>query len=285
MPVGTLGGVRGPGHAANPRPPDDPRSGHDHLTHRRRAPGSAPVTDTSGGPDPRDERLFPLLTDDQRAAVAASAETREFAVGDVLFEQGVTDAPFIVLTAGRVEFFDRQPDGDRFINTLLPGTFIGDVAIFTGEPTIAACVAAEPSEALVMSRDDLRRLTADRPDVADLVLSTMSTRREWLEGRGYGQARVFGNRWSAEAFAVRDLLGRNQVPHRWVDVDADAEDAALLSSLGVRAEDLPVVVDSTAVLHRPDVPISRGAPPCRPGGSARCCRAATRSRRCAGRTA
>ena len=210
-------------------------------------------TETTEGPDPHDERLFPLLTDDQRAAIADYADARSFAVGDVLFEQGVTDAPFIVLTSGRVEFFDRQPDGDRFINTLLPGTFIGDVAIFTGEPTIAACVAAEPSEALLMSRDDLRRLTADRPHVADLVLSTMSTRREWLEGHGYGQARVFGHRTSAAAFAVRDLLGRNSVPHRWVDVDADRDDAALLSSLGVGPDDLPVLVDSTAVLHRPSV--------------------------------
>ncbi len=171
------------------------------------------------------------------------------------------DDTFFVLHSGRVEFFYRGPDGDRFINTLLPGTFIGDLSIFTGEPTIAACIAAEPSRALVMSREALRQLTADRPDVADLLLSTMIARREWLEGNGYGQSRVLGTRWSREAFAIRELLGRNLVPYRWVDVEAGASagsaeavgDSLLLDALGYTAGDTPVLVEGTSVLRRPDV--------------------------------
>ena len=184
---------------------------------------------------------------------------RAYAAGDVLYEQGTREAPFIVLRSGRVEFFDRGPDGDRYVATLLPGTFIGDLDVFTGEPTLVACVAVEDCRALVMTREDLRRLTADRPDVADLLLTTMIARRDWLEGNGYGQCRVLGTRWSREAFEIRELLGRNLVPYRWVDLAARSGDAAaegealLLEALGVSAADLPVLVEGMSVLRRPDL--------------------------------
>lgn len=200
-----------------------------------------------------------MIGSEQLDAIAERAVGRAYAAGDVLYEHGAREAPFIVLLSGRVEFFDRGPDGDRFVATLLPGTFIGDLDIFTGEPTLVACVAAEDSRALVMSRGDLRRLTADRPDVADLLLTTMITRRDWLEGNGYGQCRVLGTRWSREAFEIRELLGRNLVPHRWVDVSAPAGDTAsgghavLLEALGVAAADLPVLVEGMSVLRRPDL--------------------------------
>ncbi|MGH7631174.1 MAG: response regulator, partial [Gemmatimonadales bacterium] len=44
--------------------------------------------------------------------------------------------------------------------------------------------------------------------------------------------RVIGNRWSPRAHAVRDFLGRNLVPFRWLDVESSAEAVALLDALG-----------------------------------------------------
>jgi thioredoxin reductase (NADPH) len=181
--------------------------------------------------DPTDERLFPLLDERHLALIDQVAQRRSLAAGEVVFEHGVRDAPFVVLVEGRLEFHDRGPDGDRFITDLLPGTFVGDLSIFTGEPTIAECRAGVPSVVLVLDRPGLQALTAQHPDLGDLLLGTMALRREWLEGRGFGQVRVLGTRSSAEAFTIRDLLARNLIPHRWVDVETAGEDAAALAGL------------------------------------------------------
>ncbi len=55
--------------------------------------------------------------------------------------------------------------------------------------------------------------------------------------------RVIGNRWSPRAHAVRDFLGRNLVPFRWLDIESSPEAADLLAALGGRDRaTLPVVL-------------------------------------------
>lgn len=204
-------------------------------------------------PDPDDPALFPRLTEAQLEQVAELAEVQSLSAGDVLFEQGQRDAPFYVIQRGSVDFFDRRPEGDRYFAKCVAGTFVGDLAMFTGEPTIAACVAAEKTTALVMPREHLRQLVAGSADLGDLILRTMTARREWLEGHGFGQIRLIGSRWSRDAFAVRDLLQRNLIPFHWHELETDPESELLLETLGIGAESCPVLVRTDGVLRAPTV--------------------------------
>jgi thioredoxin reductase (NADPH) len=63
--------------------------------------------------------------------------------------------------------------------------------------------------------------------------------------------RVIGYRWSPEAHAVRDFLARNQVPYKWLDVEAEPEAAQLLNSAGLDKSALPVAIyaDGGAQAH------------------------------------
>jgi len=158
-----------------------------------------------------------------------------------------------VIESGSVDFFDRRPEGDRYFAKCVAGTFVGDVAMFTGEPTIAACVAAELTSVFVMPRYRLRQLVAEAADLGDLILRTMTARREWLEGHGYGQVRLIGSRWSREAFGLRDLLQRNLIPFHWHELESDAESQMLLDALGVGREETPVLVRTQGVLRNPTV--------------------------------
>ncbi|MGH7629062.1 MAG: response regulator, partial [Gemmatimonadales bacterium] len=55
--------------------------------------------------------------------------------------------------------------------------------------------------------------------------------------------RVIGNRWSPRTHAVRDFLGRNLVPFRWLDIESSSEAADLLAALGgPDGASLPVVL-------------------------------------------
>jgi thioredoxin reductase (NADPH) len=54
--------------------------------------------------------------------------------------------------------------------------------------------------------------------------------------------RVVGNQWSPRSTEVRDFLGRNFVPHQWLNVETDDEAKQLLTTAGGDASALPLVV-------------------------------------------
>ena len=157
----------------------------------------------------------------------------------------------LVVERGRVRVLDRKPGKDVWVADADAGTFLGDIATFTGEPAIAECVADEPTDVIAFDRAALRAMLASWPELAELVLRTMMARREWHEANGYGVLRLIAPRGSRRAFEVRDLLERNLIPVRWYDVDTDAESAAMLDWLQIPREETPVLVRNTAVLRNP----------------------------------
>jgi thioredoxin reductase (NADPH) len=54
--------------------------------------------------------------------------------------------------------------------------------------------------------------------------------------------RVIGNRWSPRSNEIRDFLGRNFVPHQWLNVETDETAKQLLQTMNAGAESLPIVV-------------------------------------------
>jgi thioredoxin reductase (NADPH) len=92
-------------------------------------------------PDLDDEVLFPRLTDAKLEWFAERGEPRTFEPSEVLYEHAQRDAPFYVLVNGLVEFIDRKPGKNVVVGQADSGTFLGDIAMFTGEPTISACIA------------------------------------------------------------------------------------------------------------------------------------------------
>jgi thioredoxin reductase (NADPH) len=202
-------------------------------------------------PDLHDELMFPRMSAAKLERLASHGTPRSFAPGDVLYEQGVRDAPFMVIVQGRVRLLDRKPGKDIWIAVADAGTFLGDIATFTGEPAIAECVAEEPTDVIAFDRPELRRMLAAWPEMAEGVLRTMMARREWHERSGHGVMRLIAPRGSRRAFDVRDLLERNLIPVHWYDVDADEESAAMLEWLRIPREETPVLVRTTSVLRNP----------------------------------
>jgi thioredoxin reductase (NADPH) len=54
--------------------------------------------------------------------------------------------------------------------------------------------------------------------------------------------RVIGNRWSPRSNEIRDFLGRNFLPHQWLNIETDETAKQLLKTANVEASSLPVVV-------------------------------------------
>ena len=202
-------------------------------------------------PDLADGVLFPRLSDTKLAWLGKRGRRRTVAPGEVLYEHAVRDAPFFVIERGLVEFIDRKPGKDVYIAQADSRTFIGDIAVFTGEPTISACVAVESTDVIEFDRAKLREMVARWPEFGEHIFATLLERRAWHEARGHGVMRLIAPRGSRRAFEVRDLLERNLLPVRFFDVDTDADSAALLKWLDIPRSETPVLVHATDVMRNP----------------------------------
>ncbi len=203
--------------------------------------------------DPDDPTLFPRLTPEQIGYLGEIGTHQTFARGDLVFEHGQRETPLYVVLSGALDIIDQAPEGDRYFTQCREGTFAADISMFTGEPTLAAGFAAEPTSLVALPPEDVRRVVATAAELGDLLLRTMVTRREWLQGRGLGQQRLIGSRWSGEAFAVRELLERNLVPFTWHDLATDEESRVLLDGLGIEDAECPVLVRSDSVIRQATV--------------------------------
>jgi thioredoxin reductase (NADPH) len=72
---------------------------------------------------------------------------------------------------------------------------------------------------------------------------------DWKSGYrpGFDGPRVVGNRWSPQSHAIRDFLGRNQIPFQWIDLDAAGSEGPALVDRATQAQGgerprLPLVV-------------------------------------------
>ena len=203
-------------------------------------------------PDLGDDVMFPRMSAAKVDKLLLMGGTRRsFAAGETLYSQGQRDAPFLVIERGRVKVLDRKPGKDVWVAEADAGTFLGDIATFTGEQAIAECVAEEATDVIAFDRPALRAMLASWPEMAEVILRAMLARREWHEQNGYGVARLIAARGSRRAFEVRDLLQRNLIPVRWYDVDTDPDSAMMLDWLQIPREETPILVRNTTVMRNP----------------------------------
>jgi thioredoxin reductase (NADPH) len=88
--------------------------------------------------------------------------------------------------------------------------------------------------------------------LGDVILRAYLLRREMLIGLGAG-LKIVGSRFDPRTRRLREFAARNRLPHRWVDLEKDADADALLRSLGVSAQETPVVIWGEEVLRNPSV--------------------------------
>jgi len=75
------------------------------------------------------------------------------------------------------------------------------------------------------------------PAIDDLLSSWQAEYRPEVTG-----IRLIGHQWSPQSTEIRDFLGRNFVPHQWLNVETDEDAKQLLTTTGVECSSLPIVV-------------------------------------------
>ena len=122
--------------------------------------------------------IFAPLSKEQLAALARLVVQRQFARDQVLIREGDTDAALYIVVSGQVSVTKRGAAGgaDLHLQTLGPGSFVGEMALLDGSPRSATVTALVTTECLVLTRWVFNTTLRSDPLIAVAMLPVLSRR-------------------------------------------------------------------------------------------------------------
>ena len=116
--------------------------------------------------------LFAQCSKGELQEIAAIADEIDIAEGKELTTEGSPGREFFVIIEGTASV---AQDGDQ-INDLGRGDFFGEVALVKDTPRTATVTATSPVRALVITRQNFKRLIEQQPDIERTVLKALVDR-------------------------------------------------------------------------------------------------------------
>ena len=195
---------------------------------------------------------YPRLSEERIRMLSGYGSRRPTSRGELLIVEGRPDEAFIVVLSGRVAIVKAfgTPE-QQIVRVHGPGRFLGELGLLTGQVAFFTAIVLDPGEVLEVPTDRLRECLLRDPAFGDEILRAYLIRRTLAIGEGHG-FRIVGSRFSADTRRLREFAARNRLPHRFVDLESDADAESLLRALGITPAETPVVVWRDKVLRNPD---------------------------------
>jgi thioredoxin reductase (NADPH) len=167
---------------------------------------------------------------------------QEIAPGDVLFDVGDETYDLIVVLDGEVEIVGNADQAaDTAIVTYRPGQFTGEIGLLTGQRAFLAAVAMTQGRILRVPAARVREIMAQEAGLSELILRTFLIRHANLTSMGAGLT-LIGSRFDSDTRRILEVLSRNRLTSRWLDLEGSPEAEAMLRELDVPVEALPIVI-------------------------------------------
>lgn len=208
------------------------------------APAAVPAT-SAPSTDARLAAIFPVLTDEQIARVAACGTPRAVKAGEVLIEVEETSARFYVVIRGGLEVVrpaDAGGEVEEVLVTYRPGQFTGEVNLLSGRPSLVQVRAREDGEVIEIANDRLVELVQTDPELSEILMRAFILRRAEMVAKGHGDVVLAGSTLCSGTMRIREFLTRNGHPHTFIDLDHDEGVQQLLDDLRIGVADMPVVI-------------------------------------------
>ena len=120
-------------------------------------------------------KLFELLSEEDREALAAVVDSIHVAAEQTLFEAGHPGESLFVVRSGEVELFIRDNTGQKIVLTnAVEGDLFGELALLDRGARTATAIALTDSELLELDREDLLLLFQRHPDSAVSMLAAVT---------------------------------------------------------------------------------------------------------------
>ncbi|HQE94010.1 MAG TPA: cyclic nucleotide-binding domain-containing protein [Anaerolineae bacterium] len=121
--------------------------------------------------------LFQNLKKHQLQSLARIFIDRKCAAGEVIVPQGRDGYGFFIVVSGHAEAVREKADGSKtVVNTFGPGDFFGEVALLDSGPRTASVVATEPTECLILPRENFLGVLRRDGDMAVDIMVELAKR-------------------------------------------------------------------------------------------------------------
>ena len=120
--------------------------------------------------------LEPKLTDEQIGALLPYGTELSLDAGDYLFDESAAVDSFYVMLEGEVRISRLEGAEEIQLATHHHGDFTGGLVVLTGRRSIHRARAAVPSRVLEIDSETFRRVSVEKPDVADVFISVLARR-------------------------------------------------------------------------------------------------------------
>jgi thioredoxin reductase (NADPH) len=186
--------------------------------------------------------MFPTLTPQQIARIAAHGVVRTVTRGETLIEAADPVVPFFVVTAGEIQVIRPSSLGDTLLAIHGPGKFTGEANMILGRRSLARAWVTESGEVIELTREQLLALVQTDSEIGDIVMRAYIYRRLELATLGIGDVVLVGSVHSAGTLRIKEFLTRNGHPFGYLDLDRDPDVQALLDRFHVSVADVPFLI-------------------------------------------
>src|SRR5436190_11973052 len=120
-------------------------------------------------------KMFELLNEDDRVALAAVVDELKVPVGHTLFQAGDPGDSLFIVQSGQIELFIKDTAGQRIVlTTAESGDMFGELAMLDSGSRTATALALTECDVLVLDRDDLILLFQRKPEAALHMMAALS---------------------------------------------------------------------------------------------------------------
>src|ERR1044071_4811587 len=119
--------------------------------------------------------LFTGLSTETTALLEAGIQKRSFRRGEVIFHKGDPGSSMYLIVEGQVKIVLPSDAGEEaLLGVLDKGDFFGELSLIDGQPRSATIIASEPTETIMIHRDDFLKIIHASPAVAVDMLRVLA---------------------------------------------------------------------------------------------------------------
>jgi thioredoxin reductase (NADPH) len=196
------------------------------------------------------EQIFPKLTPAQIDRIAVHGHMRAMELGEVLYEQGDSAAPFFVVVSGELEVVRPSGTVETLVTVHSSGQFTGEVGTLSGRRTLFRVRATKPGKVIELDRQHMLALMQSDAELGEILTRALILRRVELVASGVGDVVLIGSTHSADTLRIKEFLMRNGHPYSYIDLEHDSDVQNLLDSFHLAASEIPVVICRGKVVLR-----------------------------------
>ncbi len=162
--------------------------------------------------------LFANLSHDAKQDLQTTLRTESYPASTIIVRQGDTADTMYIIESGRVNVILTNADGDDIpLVSLGPGEYFGEMALIDAEPRSATVITVEPSELLVLRRDNFESALHRHPSIATQLLREMAHRLRNCDHmvKNFVRSDTHGRVTRFLAVFTESVKGENRISAQW----------------------------------------------------------------------